>query len=368
MYKVFKNRTTSNGEQIDELLSAYLDGVLALEERKILENRLRREPALVARLEGLRKTKKALASLPKVGVPRNFILVPSMVAPPRPATPLHQRRTWPVFGWATAAVTVLFLLVFAGDVFLATPSGPQPTHIVTQQPKTVVRATVEVESPAAALAAAPAQPEAPAEVTAEEKTTPAIEAPRGLSEQESPTEAAVEEETEVAAEVPEPAVEADVAATNAAQQKAASAESTTAGGGEGTRATDEAMLQAAAPVTEELQTGFAQETSQVPSTATPGVEGTPSAAAVLPTPEAGAMAKEMPPAASPAGRGGRDTGEPATAAESRAIVPLMVTPATAGTAQAGDHVRFWLRLAEFGLGIAVVGLAVATLVLRQRES
>ena len=47
-----------------------------------------------------------------------------------------RRRTWPVFGWATAAATLLFILVFAGDVFLVTPSvRMEPADIVAQAPQ-----------------------------------------------------------------------------------------------------------------------------------------------------------------------------------------------------------------------------------------
>ena len=55
MFNVFDRRRQSNAEQVDELLSAYVDGLLRPDERKKLEARLEREPALRDRLEGMRR-------------------------------------------------------------------------------------------------------------------------------------------------------------------------------------------------------------------------------------------------------------------------------------------------------------------------
>lgn len=50
-----------------------------------------------------------------------------------------------------------------------------------------------------------------------------------------------------------------------------------------------------------------------------------------------------------------------------AVAVLIITPDTAASASDTDDVRTWLRVAEFGLGLTVIGLALATLVVRRRE-
>ncbi len=366
MSKVFRNRRKSNEEQIDELLSAYLDGVLASQERQMLETRLRQEPTLVARLDGLRQTKRALANLPQVGIPRNFILSPSMVAPRKPVTRPRQRRTWPVFGWATAAVTLLFLLVFAGDLIVVKPTPPRPTQVVAQQFRLAVEATLEAESPPDVLEMAPVQAEVTSELGVEEKAAPAAEVPKELAEQEAPTEVVVEKEIVVEAEAPEPAAEAKAAS----EDTAATADAGPVAG-EGAEPPSgeegERMLQASAAPTEEAETGFAQETLGVPATPTPAPEGTAPPSTPV-TPEAEVAENERSPLASPmAEQEKAELAEPTRTPDAVASALAMVTPAVADTTQTEDDVRFWLRLAEFGLGVAVVGLALVTLVLRLRE-
>ena len=125
MFEADEKRGQSREEQLDELLSAYLDGMLAVDEQAQLELQLERDPALRARLRGLRLTVRSLAALPQVEVPRNFILSPAMVKDktPRPASRLRTpRRSWPVFGWATAIATLLLMFVVAGDVFWVAPA------------------------------------------------------------------------------------------------------------------------------------------------------------------------------------------------------------------------------------------------------
>jgi len=47
--------------------------------------------------------------------------------------------------------------------------------------------------------------------------------------------------------------------------------------------------------------------------------------------------------------------------------PLSLTPIPDETEEAAEGVPIWLRLAEIGLGLAVIGLATATLILRWRS-
>jgi anti-sigma factor RsiW len=354
MLKAFRNRGKSNEELIDELLSAYLDGVLALEDRAPLEARLQQDPALVTRLHGLRQTKKALASLPVAEVPRNFILSPSMVAPSRPAARPRQRRTWPVFGWATAAVTLLFVLVFAGDFIFARPTPPQPTQVLAQ------RANLLVETAGAAGA------EATVVVEMEAKAAPAASEPGEAVEEEALAEGVVERES--AAETEEPEF---FAAADAAQDETAAAEPAAPAGVKGTQIpsaeSGEMSVESSAAPAEEVHTDSPLKSVQVPNTPTPTSEPTVSseestAAVVTVTPESETAEKETLLIASPPAEL-----EQQYSAEPAEIAAVMVTP-TPEDGTSTEDVRFWLRLTEAGLGLAVVLLAATTLILRRRQS
>ena len=348
MAKSLMSRRQSSEDRIDEFLSAYLDGVLPLEERAELEARLQHEPALVSRLEGLRSTKKALARLPQVDVPRNFILSPSMVAPPRTVSPRRQRRTWPVFGWATAAVALVFLLVFAGDLFVVSPS------VRTEQ------ASVETE-PAEAMVAEKAQfadearePEpialatqASAPILEAESTSVMVEA-EAVAEKAPVVEedVAMEKEAGVATvELPEP--EAPPIADG--ENLAARVQATPApGGGGGERpvaASTEAELPAVAP-----------ELGKAAMTATPRyalMQGTP-----VPTSALGSAAETE----------GEAEGASETTSDTVAVVAPIDAIREEDTEQDADRVLSWLRWIELGLAVVAIGLATATLVLRRRET
>jgi hypothetical protein len=352
MLDAFKNRNKPDEEQIDELLSAYLDGALELDERKMLEARLQEDQELLAHLGVLRETKKALAQLPQVAVPRNFILSPSMVAPAKPTPRPRRRRTWPIFGWTTAAVTLLFLLVFAGDFFVVAPSlSSEPTQIAAEQAPVVS----EAESLRDAAELTPSGGRATVVVEREtvleskEKVLQSAEAEPGATEQEMPAEA------------PQPGIEASAPAEAGEAEEAAGAE-------------EPMMLQSAAAATEEGALPAAQETPPLPATATLGPEATPApevsealvAPTVLPTAEA---EKEMPSPTAPT-PGQDEAGHLASRRDTPTPEPvavLMVTPEGSNEAPVSEDLHVWLRVAEFGLGFAVIGLAIATLVLRRRE-
>jgi len=92
-----------------ELLCAYLDNELRPAERARLETRLQSEPTLTKEMEGLRRTRAMLRSLPLRRAPRNFTLTPAMVGATR-------RHSWqPVFGMASALAVVLLVLVLLSD-------------------------------------------------------------------------------------------------------------------------------------------------------------------------------------------------------------------------------------------------------------
>jgi hypothetical protein len=120
-----------------------------------------------------------------------------------------------------------------------------------------------------------------------------------------------------------------------------------------------------------------QETPSLSSGVTTTVEG---GAAVVgtPAPLVAEPEEELPMSASPPAEGERadsDAGahvlqeqEVTAVPEPVAVVPLEGAPPAAGTEEAAEGVSFWLRLVEVGLGLVVVGLAMATLIARRREA
>jgi len=105
-----------------EVLSAYLDGQLSSREQTRLETRLKQDPDLQSALEDIRQTRNVLRSLPKLRVPRNFILTPEMVGLKRDTV-----RFFPVLRLASVLAMILLAFVFIGDfMLLSTPSTVQP--------------------------------------------------------------------------------------------------------------------------------------------------------------------------------------------------------------------------------------------------
>ncbi len=388
MFRALMNRIRPGEERVDELLSAYIDGMLTPHDRTSLEARLEQEPALRQRLEGLRLTVNALAELPHVGAPRNFILSPSMVAPPRPARRTSQRQTWPVFGWATAAATLVFLLVFAGDLFFVSPSQRGQAEDIVAQAQTL-DVTPEVER-AAAVAPAPSQMEedltasAPREEKAAAEAVPEQDAEIGMAEMEATVPASGEQQAWPVAEAPEELVEPEVLLEEAR-------EVAVEGEAEGTATAPPAALAAEAreePVTEEASA--AAFGSPVPSppaleaelrgTTAPG-EASQETAVVTTTIPA-LLATPMPGEQPLVPSSTIELLEPGGDAESLALqdqMLILTPPAVAaappeGTLQGADieqvkeGVPGWLRLLEVVLGASVIGLATATLILRWREA
>ena len=364
MLKTFKNWRRTNIEQTDELLSAYLDGMLPLEEIAVLEARLRQEPALLTRLDGLRVTVSALRDLPEVETPRNFILSPSMVAQPKTATRPRQRRVWPVFGWATAVAALMFLLVFGSDVFFVAPSlRSQPAVSGAEKFQTIV------QTPSRPAILGPTADPDVAQVEAEALVEPQLE--KEAVESQSPSDA-VESEVTVEAE---PATEVARGMMGAAAP--------TVGGGTATVGTDvsEKVSEVEARTTEEGQMSPAQATPMPESAPAPGVEvadGTAVEEAVATTPEPpptivaeGVPQVVSPPAEMEATESDIETQtlpERASTPDAVAVVPLTAPTPAADTGQVAKSVPLWLRLLEVGLGLAAIVLGTVTLVLRGRKA
>jgi hypothetical protein len=316
---------TRERERRDELLSAYLDGQLGARERARLEARLAADPALRAELEALRRTVVLVHDLPSVPIPRNFILAQTMAARPRPARPWRPRRAWaaPFLTAATAVVSLMFVVVLAGDLLLS--GVGQVGFAPAAEP------ALEAEAPQMALAPSPLSETVVVEA---EKALPAptaaempVEAPR-----EAPPEAPAEERYD--AETPE-----DVAPTEPGM-----------GGGGPT----EEPRAAAAPVAEEATTLTpAPAPTPAPSVAEEAAEAPKAAATVTAVPEWDKAPVTPTPSemgeAAPQVTGEEEPG----AAEGARGVPERETALRA-------RISPW-RVVEAILGLAALGLALATI-------
>ena len=91
-------------------ISAYLDGQLSVEEQREFESRLQGQPDLRVALYDLRRTRTVMRNTPAIRRTRNFMLTPEMVkARSKP-------RSYPFFQVVFAAASVLFAMVFTGDL------------------------------------------------------------------------------------------------------------------------------------------------------------------------------------------------------------------------------------------------------------
>jgi len=133
-----------------ELLSAYLDGQLNSSDSARFESRLASDESLRTALDNLHSTRSLLRQLPSRRAPHNFTLTPQM-AGIKPPTP----RTVPVFRFATALATFLFIITFVinGLISFSAPS------LAAARPPSVAGAAAPMS---AVQEAAPAATEAPA--------------------------------------------------------------------------------------------------------------------------------------------------------------------------------------------------------------
>ena len=108
-----------------EQLSAYLDGELKPSDSTKLEARLKTDPELASVLNDIRATRTLLRKLPSRKAPRNFTLTRKMVGqnPPLP-------RTYPIFRFATAVATLLFIFSIGVNSFGAQMASSQGVSFV----------------------------------------------------------------------------------------------------------------------------------------------------------------------------------------------------------------------------------------------
>ncbi len=163
-----------------ELLSSYLDGQLTPSDSTRLEARLKTDPQLASVLSDLRAARTLLRKLPQRRAPRNFTLTRKMVGqnPPMP-------RAYPIFRFATALATLLFVFSFGANSLarqLAAPAFGMGGGDASDQSMEsfAAEAPPATEAPAEApalQAPAPAATQLPAEPSANLAPAPTATAP-----------------------------------------------------------------------------------------------------------------------------------------------------------------------------------------------
>ena len=242
-------RQAKEQEQRDELLSAYLDNQLSAGERARLEAQLATDPALRAELDALRQTVALVRDLPPVPIPRNFILPHKVVARSRPSRSPRPRGAWaaPLLTAATAVVSLLFVVVLAGDLLLSRGVGsalvpaaelvaekevPQPQALAPSP----IREGVEAEKMTLTATPLPVPAETPLEAPPEAAAETERYAAEAPEDEESAVPTANGGPVEEPAALPGPPVAEEIAAASTAPATSEGADATvpgTGGGGQG---------------------------------------------------------------------------------------------------------------------------------------
>jgi anti-sigma factor RsiW len=129
-----------------ELLSAYLDQEMDPVSRRRLEDRLKSNPELRAALRDLQQIRQILRAAPRYRAPRNFTLTPQM-AGIRSSAKRPARRIYPVFQFASALASFLFVLVLLGDLVssISLFGASAPMMMEAREQAVEVASTEEVE-------------------------------------------------------------------------------------------------------------------------------------------------------------------------------------------------------------------------------
>lgn len=161
-------------EQVEALLSPYLDGRTSIAERALVERHIESCGDCARNLATLGATVTAVREMPRVRAPRSFALPRSMARPARAAAWPH-----PFLRAATGVAAFLFVLVLGVDLFaqrmLVQTAAPQMSSPATSAPAVVaLGSAAEATAPAAPAPlqfAAPATPTAGA-VARQDKSAP----------------------------------------------------------------------------------------------------------------------------------------------------------------------------------------------------
>ena len=121
-----------------EMLSAYLDGEISRKDRERLEARILEDKDLSNTLKQLRRTRQVMRGLPSMRAPRNYYITPEMVGRKETVS-----RAFPVLRFASVLASVLFVLLFLGDM-LVPRTGVVSTLKAVQVAETIME---EAEAP-----------------------------------------------------------------------------------------------------------------------------------------------------------------------------------------------------------------------------
>lgn len=131
-----------------ELISAYLDNELNAQEKARVEERIKTQSEYQEAVNGLRRTKAILQKAPVRKVPRNFTLTAADVQPVRVP------RWIPTMQWASAAVALVAVFLFASQMFpgFARQQLNAPTAMESAEPTESPMVAAAPETMAAAEA------------------------------------------------------------------------------------------------------------------------------------------------------------------------------------------------------------------------
>lgn len=186
-----------------EMISAYLDGEISRKERERLEARLLVDEDLSNTLKQLQHTKQVMNSLPFMRAPRNYFVTAEMVGKKETGS-----RAFPILRFASALASVLFILLFLGDMLV-------PRTALMTSSKTVQVAETIIEAAELPVSEAPQiesqLPEAQADQAMEMAPVEGeAAAPFPEPTPDQPSEPAAEMERLLATGVPSPVEESEV--------------------------------------------------------------------------------------------------------------------------------------------------------------
>ncbi len=106
-----------------ERLSAYLDGQTTSKESAKIENRLKTDLVFRQAHQELRQIRALLQLTPRLRAPRNFFVTPEMVGARAP----QPSRMVPLFSWASAVTSILFIVLVMGNFWRSNLGGSLPS-------------------------------------------------------------------------------------------------------------------------------------------------------------------------------------------------------------------------------------------------
>ncbi len=345
MFDLLRDLIKPAVQKNQELINSYLDDALTPRQRQRFEQRLSQDADLQADLAQRRLLKQQLRQLPQRRVPRSFVLDPAVYGRPQ-RQPLLQ--LYPAMRVATVLTAFLFVVVLSLDMFMlggasesAAPAAAD-VAMVMEEPAAEMPAADQVESVETVTELVEGEIVEQAQVVAEAETV--------VEEVES-VKATDDAGSQPTAE-PAAAAMAEEAAADTAAEEPASAE--------------EPMAEAPAPEVGSTEEGSGElmATTTAPSL----LENTP-----LPSPMPSATLSPAPQVAADtdgaASRAGSVTASPEAAMTELtnetppaepSSQPNLVSEPERGVGLTG------LQIAQIGLGIAVLLLALVTFYLRRQ--